>query len=61
MFKQRGILLLGCQHLGIDVVQSITKLLQRMLADGAVMEVTKRNNVDSQNVEFLLENWRARC
>ncbi|KAK8622696.1 hypothetical protein V6N13_117602 [Hibiscus sabdariffa] len=56
MMKQLEIPSLGCHHLGIDDSKNIARVLQRMLADGALMQITARRNPESQKVEFLFEN-----
>ncbi|KAG4161320.1 hypothetical protein ERO13_D01G047400v2 [Gossypium hirsutum] len=56
MMKQLEIPLLGCHHLGIDDSKNIARVLQRMLVDGALMQVTAKRNPGSQKVEFLFEN-----
>ncbi|TYI96329.1 hypothetical protein E1A91_D01G064100v1 [Gossypium mustelinum] len=56
MMKQLEIPLLGCHHLGIDDSKNIARVLQRMLVDGAFMQLTAKRNPGSQKVEFLFEN-----
>ncbi|KAK9089083.1 hypothetical protein Scep_028165 [Stephania cephalantha] len=57
MMKELDIPLVGNHHLGIDDSKNIARVLQRMLADGAVMQITARRSFRSpQNVEFLFEN-----
>ncbi|KAB2044001.1 hypothetical protein ES319_D01G059200v1 [Gossypium barbadense] len=56
MMKQLEIPLLGCHHLGIDDSKNIARVLQRMLVDGPLMQVTAKRNPGSQKVEFLFEN-----
>ncbi|XP_010545854.1 PREDICTED: uncharacterized exonuclease domain-containing protein At3g15140 isoform X3 [Tarenaya hassleriana] len=57
MMRQREIRLMGSHHLGIDDTKNITRVLQRMLADGAVLKITaRRSNSDPRNVEFLFKN-----
>ncbi|XVF70131.1 hypothetical protein PTKIN_Ptkin11bG0137500 [Pterospermum kingtungense] len=56
MLKQLRIPLLGSHHLGIDDTKNIARVLQHMLADGALMQITARRNPKSQKVEFLFEN-----
>ena len=56
MMKQLDIPLLGSHHLGIDDTKNIARVLQHMLADGALMQITARRNPESQKVEFLFEN-----
>ncbi|KAJ9671567.1 hypothetical protein PVL29_025329 [Vitis rotundifolia] len=57
MMKELRIPLLGSHHLGIDDTKNIARVLQRMLADGALLQITARRNADSpENVEFLFKN-----
>ncbi|GLT55657.1 hypothetical protein SLA2020_287580 [Shorea laevis] len=56
MMRQQGIQLLGSHHLGLDDTKNIARVLQHMLVDGAIMQITARRNPDSQNVDFLFEN-----
>lgn len=57
MMKELQIPLLGSHHLGIDDTKNIARVLQRMLADGALLQITARRNADSpENVEFLFKN-----
>nr|AKM76590.1 polynucleotidyl transferase ribonuclease H-like superfamily protein [Erodium trifolium] len=55
MMRQLQIPSLGSHHLGIDDAKNITRVLQRMLADGASVQITARRN-SPENVEFLFEN-----
>ncbi|KAK3028391.1 hypothetical protein RJ639_039601 [Escallonia herrerae] len=57
MMKELQIPLVGSHHLGIDDTKNITRVLQRMLADGAVLQITARRNAnDLRSVEFLFNN-----
>ncbi|XP_021288852.1 uncharacterized exonuclease domain-containing protein At3g15140 [Herrania umbratica] len=56
MMKQLEIPSFGCHHLGIDDTKNIARVLQHMLADGAVMQITARRYSESQKVEFHFEN-----
>ncbi|XP_058211105.1 uncharacterized exonuclease domain-containing protein At3g15140 [Rhododendron vialii] len=57
MMKELQIPLVGSHHLGIDDTKNITRVLQHMLIDGALLQVTARRNPDSpENVEFLFKN-----
>ncbi|CAH8293882.1 unnamed protein product [Eruca vesicaria subsp. sativa] len=57
MMKQCGIRLMGSHHLGIDDTKNITRVVQRMLADGAVLKLTaRRSKSNVRNVEFLFKN-----
>ncbi|KAK1286706.1 putative exonuclease domain-containing protein [Acorus calamus] len=56
MMRQLQIPLEGSHHLGIDDAKNIARLLQRMLADGALLQVTARKNSRiAGGVEFLFE------
>ncbi|KAL5998823.1 hypothetical protein ACLOJK_009771 [Asimina triloba] len=57
MMKELGIPLAGSHHLGIDDSKNISRVLQRMLADGAVVQITARRNPRAPGgVEFLFKN-----
>ncbi|PIA31265.1 hypothetical protein AQUCO_05100056v1 [Aquilegia coerulea] len=57
MMNELQISLLGTHHLGIDDSKNIARVMQRMLSDGAVMQITARRSVRSHgNVEFLFKN-----
>ncbi|XP_022717746.1 uncharacterized exonuclease domain-containing protein At3g15140 [Durio zibethinus] len=56
MMKQLEIPALGSHHLGIDDSKNIARVLQHMLADGALMQITARRHPESQKVEFHYEN-----
>lgn len=57
MMKELRIPLVGSHHLGIDDTKNIARVLQHMLADGALVQITARRNSDSpENVEFLFKN-----
>ena len=57
MMKELRIPLLGSHHLGIDDTKNIARVLQRMIADGALLQITARRNAGSpENVEFLFKN-----
>ncbi|KAK3035002.1 hypothetical protein RJ639_033380 [Escallonia herrerae] len=57
MMKELQIPLIGSHHLGIDDTKNITRVLQRMLADGAILQITARRNAnDLKSVEFLFNN-----
>nr|AKM76596.1 polynucleotidyl transferase ribonuclease H-like superfamily protein [Monsonia emarginata] len=55
MMRELQIPLMGSHHLGIDDAKNITRVLQRMLADGARLQITARRN-SPENVEFLFKN-----
>ncbi|CAJ1978524.1 unnamed protein product [Sphenostylis stenocarpa] len=57
MMKELQIPLMGRHHLGIDDTRNIARVLQRMLLDGALIQVTARRNPNSlQKVNFLFKN-----
>ena len=57
MMRELQIPLLGSHHLGIDDTKNITRVLQRMLVDGASMQITARRNPNSPGaVNFLFKN-----
>nr|AKM76585.1 polynucleotidyl transferase ribonuclease H-like superfamily protein [California macrophylla] len=55
MMRELQIPSLGSHHLGIDDAKNITRVLQRMLADGARVQITARRN-SPEDVEFLFKN-----
>lgn len=55
MMRELHIPLVGSHHLGIDDTKNITRVLQRMVNDGAVLQITARRK-SSGSVEFLFEN-----
>lgn len=49
--------LLGSHHLGIDDAKNIARVLQHMLSDGALVQITARRNPHvPEKVEFLFED-----
>lgn len=57
LMKELQIPLLGRHHLGIDDTKNIAKVLQHMLADGVVMQITARRNPNRpENVQFFFRN-----
>lgn len=56
MMKNRQMPIFGSHHLGIDDTKNIARVLQRMLADGARVQITAWTNPDSQNVQYLFED-----
>ncbi|KAL5715844.1 hypothetical protein ACHQM5_017611 [Ranunculus cassubicifolius] len=57
MMNGLGISLLGSHHLGIDDSKNIARVMQRMLLDGAVMQLTaKRSTPSPESVKFLFKN-----
>lgn len=55
MMKQLGIPLLGSHHLGLDDTMNISRVLQHMLADGALLQITASKNHNLQT-EFLFKD-----
>jgi len=57
MMKELQIPLVGSHHLGIDDTKNITRVLQHMLVDGALIQITARRNPKSlREVSFLFKN-----
>lgn len=57
MMRELQIPLLGSHHLGIDDTKNITRVLQHMLVDGALIQITARRNPKSLgDVNFLFKN-----
>jgi len=57
MMKELQIPLVGSHHLGIDDTKNITRVLQHMLVDGALIQITARRNPRSlREVSFLFKN-----
>ncbi|KAM7492554.1 hypothetical protein LguiA_035475 [Lonicera macranthoides] len=57
MMRELEIPLVGSHHLGIDDTKNITRVLQHMLIDGALLQITARRDPKSPaNVEFLLKD-----
>lgn len=57
MMKELQMPLVGSHHLGIDDTKNITRVLQHMLVDGALIQITARRNPKSlREVSFLFKN-----
>ena len=57
MMRELEIPLVGSHHLGIDDTKNITRVLQHMLIDGALLQITARRDPKSpSNVEFLFKD-----
>ncbi|KAK7317724.1 hypothetical protein RJT34_02182 [Clitoria ternatea] len=57
MMKELQIPLVGSHHLGIDDSKNIARVLQHMLLDGALIQITARRNPNSPgDVNFLFKN-----
>ena len=55
MMKLLQMPLVGNHHLGIDDTTNIARVLQRLIIDGSVLQITGRRNSDG-NVDFLFKN-----
>lgn len=57
MMRELQIPLLGSHHVGIDDTRNIARVMQHMLKDGALFQLTaKRTPGSPNNVKFLFEN-----
>uniref|UniRef100_A0A0A9FM66 Exonuclease domain-containing protein n=1 Tax=Arundo donax TaxID=35708 RepID=A0A0A9FM66_ARUDO len=56
MMRELQMPVVGSHHLGIDDSKNITRVVQRMLADGAVMQITAKREAASGDVKFLFKN-----
>ncbi|XP_072958731.1 uncharacterized exonuclease domain-containing protein At3g15140 isoform X1 [Typha angustifolia] len=56
MMKELQMPLVGSHHLGIDDAKNIGRVVQRMLGDGVLMQITARRNLTSGDVKFLFKN-----
>ncbi|XP_031496110.1 uncharacterized exonuclease domain-containing protein At3g15140 [Nymphaea colorata] len=57
MMRELGISMLGSHHLGIDDAKNIARVLQRMLSDGARLQITARRSPNHRgDVEFFFKN-----
>lgn len=57
MLKGLSMPKIGSHHVGIDDAQNITRILQRMLVDGALMQITaRRTGMGSSGVKFMFKN-----
>lgn len=57
MMNGLGITLLGSHHLGFDDSKNIARVMQHMLSDGALMQITaKRSPGSDGKVEFVFKN-----
>lgn len=57
MMRELQMPLLGSHHLGIDDAKNIARVLQHMLSDGALVQITARRNPHvPEKVEFLFED-----
>lgn len=57
MMRELEIPMLGSHHLGIDDTKNIARVLQHMLVDGALIQITaRRNPMSPRDVNFLFKN-----
>ena len=57
MMKELDMSLLGSHHLGFDDTKNIARVLQRMVADGALVQITARRRPDKpDDVQFMFKN-----
>ncbi|TVU10695.1 hypothetical protein EJB05_44239, partial [Eragrostis curvula] len=56
MMRQLEMPIVGSHHLGIDDSKNIARVVQRMLADGAVIKITAKRQSSTSDVKFLFEN-----
>ncbi|KAJ4788747.1 Polynucleotidyl transferase ribonuclease H-like superfamily protein [Rhynchospora pubera] len=57
MMRELQMPLFGSHHLGIDDAKNIVRVLQHMLSDGALMQITaRRGSSESGDVKFTFKN-----
>lgn len=56
MIKELEMVLFGSHHVGIDDTKNIARIVQRLLTDGALMQITARSCSVSGVVGFLFKN-----
>ncbi|KAG8075731.1 hypothetical protein GUJ93_ZPchr0006g45176 [Zizania palustris] len=56
MMRELQMPIVGSHHLGIDDAKNIARIVQHMLADGAVMQITARRHPTTSEVKFLFKN-----
>lgn len=57
MMNELRLPLLGSHHLGFDDTKNISRVLQQMLAEGALISITARRKPNfPDDVEFLFKN-----
>lgn len=57
MMRELQMPIFGSHHLGIDDAKNIARVLQQMLSDGAVMQITaRRSSPHSHDVKFTFKN-----
>ncbi|XP_006656065.3 uncharacterized exonuclease domain-containing protein At3g15140 [Oryza brachyantha] len=56
MMRELQMPIVGSHHLGIDDAKNIARVVQHMLADGAVMQITAKRQTPIGEVKFLFKN-----
>ena len=56
MMRQLQMPTVGSHHLGIDDSKNIARVVQRMLADGAMMQITAKRQSATGDVKFLFKD-----
>lgn len=56
MMRELQMPIVGSHHLGIDDSKNIARVVQRMLADGAVMQITAKRQSATGDVKFLFKD-----
>jgi inhibitor of KinA sporulation pathway (predicted exonuclease) len=56
MMRELQMPIVGNHHLGIDDSKNIARVVQRMLADGAVMQITAKRQSATGDVKFLFKD-----
>ncbi|GJN34763.1 hypothetical protein PR202_gb23458 [Eleusine coracana subsp. coracana] len=56
MMRQLEMPIAGSHHLGIDDSKNIARVVQRLLADGAVIQMTAKRQSATSDVKFLFKN-----
>ncbi|CAN6201551.1 unnamed protein product [Urochloa humidicola] len=55
MMRELQMPIVGSHHLGLDDSKNIARVVQRMLADGAVMQITAKRQSATDDVRFLFK------
>ncbi|KAF8779288.1 hypothetical protein HU200_002969 [Digitaria exilis] len=56
MMRELQMPIVGSHHLGIDDSKNIARVVQRMLAEGAVMQITAKRQSSTGDVNFLFKD-----
>ncbi|CAN6169949.1 unnamed protein product [Urochloa humidicola] len=56
MMRELQMPIVGSHHLGIDDSKNIARVVQRMLADGAVIQITAKRQSATGDVRFLFKD-----